>query len=476
MNAGVNAPSTVMRKIVPLLILAIAGSIATRGQQIRLGILGGLHSSSVLETNHLVGWDSAVKKYNGSRSGYKLGIILEVPIGHSGFFLQPELTYITKGRNYKKNSDSLTALATDTIYNKSTLNLGYIEIPVNLTYKIPLTANRRNSLFIGAGPYFSFFYGGNITYSSLTQAPEQFASTSNPVNVGKGPDTYKTVDIGVNGKAGFELGKLMLSAYFSRGFTNFYHAAYPGTFHHQLFGVSLGIWLASSGKPDTLKRKDTDKDGIPDDEDMCPLKPGTAKYHGCPVPDTDHDGIDDEHDSCKTVPGLARYHGCPIPDRDGDGVNDEEDQCPDSPGPVENHGCPLLIAPPPISAPLAEIKKEAIDTVNFIAHNILFDANSEKLLDSSFHALDHLADLLRQHPEWHLTIEGYTDNTGLATANQVLSKKRAAAVRDYLIGIGIVPGRLTAAGFGQENPIADNKTPEGRAVNRRVELRLSLEK
>lgn len=494
MNAGINAPSTVMRKMVLLLLLALASSMGMKAQ-VRLGVFGGLHSSSVLETNHLPGWDSSTKKYLGSRSGFQLGVIVEIPIGRSGFFFQPAISYITKGRKYDKNYDSLTSLETDTIYNKQTLNLGYIEIPLNLTYKIPLTANRRNSLFISAGPYFSFFNSGNITNESLTQTPNTYASESNPVNVGKGPDTYKTFDMGVNGKVGFEMGNVMISTYFSRGLTSFYTAPYAGTFHHQLFGASVGIWLASSGTPLPPRKKDTDKDGIPDDEDACPLKPGTAKWHGCPVPDTDHDGIDDEHDSCpnvpglaryngcpvpdtdhdgiddehdscRTVPGLARYNGCPIPDRDGDGVNDEEDQCPDSAGPVENHGCPL----PKIIAPTVR------DSVNFIAHNILFNPASDRLIDGSFSALDQLAGILLAHPEWHLTIEGYTDNQGTPAGNLLLSQKRAAAVQHYLVQKGVAEARVEAAGYGQDHPLGNNKTAAGRAANRRVELKLSLEK
>jgi outer membrane protein OmpA-like peptidoglycan-associated protein len=244
-----------------------------------------------------------------------------------------------------------------------------------------------------------------------------------------------------------------------------------------------------------VKKKDTDKDGIPDDEDQCPLLPGTAKWHGCPVPDTDHDGIDDEHDSCptipgvaryngcpvpdtdhdgiddehdscRTIPGLARYNGCPIPDRDGDGVNDEEDQCPDSAGPVENHGCPL----PKVIMPAAR------DSVNYIAHNILFNPGSDQLKDSSFMALDRLAAILQTHPDWLLTIEGHTDNQGTPAHNLLLSQKRSDAVKDYLVKKGIAEARLTAAGLGQEHPIAINKTAGGRAANRRVELKLSLNK
>jgi OOP family OmpA-OmpF porin len=493
MNAGIYAPSAVLRKLVLLLLMAAAGHIGARAQ-VRLGILGGLNSANVLEKNSLPGWDTAVKKFYNSRTGFQLGIIIEVPIGHTGLFFQPAITYITKGRKYDKNNDSLTTLATDTIYNKEVLNLSYIEVPLNLTYKLPLSrSHRENSFFISAGPYFSFFYSGNITYQSLTQNPDQYSSVSNPITVGKGPDTYKTLDLGVNAKAGFELGKVMLNGYFSRGLTSFYNAPYPGTFHHQVFGISAGVWLTSTAPPAPVKKKDTDKDGVPDEEDQCPLQPGSAKWHGCPVPDTDHDGIDndhdscpnipgvaryngcpvpdrdhdgidDEHDSCPTVPGLARYNGCPIPDRDGDGVNDEMDQCPDSAGPVENHGCPL----PKVILPAAK------DSVNYIAHNILFTLASDQLTDGSFIALDELAAILQAHPDWLLTIEGHTDNVGTAARNLLLSQKRANAVKAYLVKKGIPEARLTAAGLGQEHPIASNKTAAGRTANRRVELKLSL--
>jgi OmpA-OmpF porin, OOP family len=492
MNAGAKSLTAVFIKIwVPLLTLAILTNGAARAQ-VRLGVIGGIHSASVLETNSLPGWDTATKPFNGPRPGFQLGFILEAPIGHHGFYFQPGLTYITKGRLYNKNNDSVTALLTDTVYNKESWNLSYIEIPLNLTYKFPLTLNRRNFFFLSAGPYVSFIYGATTTTSSLL-TNQTYNSETDPVSVGKGPNTYKTTDIGVNARAGFELGNLMLSGYYSRGLTSFYTATYPGTFHNKVIGFSVGVWLTTTGV--ATKKRDTDMDGIPDDEDLCPLQPGTkawhgcpvpdsdhdgvddehdscknipgvARYNGCPVPDTDHDGIDDEHDSCPTVPGLARYHGCPIPDRDHDGLNDEEDQCPDSAGPVSNHGCPL---------PVPEIKKEDTERVNYIAHNVFFNASSDRLQDTSFIALDQLAALLLEHPRWRLTIEGYTDNSGRPATNLLLSRRRAAAVKNYLTGKGIPEERLESVGFGQEHPVADNKTVEGKAANRRVEMKLSVQ-
>jgi outer membrane protein OmpA-like peptidoglycan-associated protein len=477
MNAGL----PVWRKFPFLLFFLAAGIGGNSAQaQVRLGILGGLHSSNILETNSLPGWDTAVKKYLSSRSGFELGIIVEVPLGHSGFYFQPALTYVTKGRQYSRNNDSIAALNNDTIYNKSSVNLSYIEIPLNVTYKMALTSNGRNSFFLSAGPYVAFINSGSTTTQSLTGNPEQFNSETDPVTVGKAPDSYKTVDIGINGKVGFELGNIMLNLYYSRGLSNMYTATYPGTFHNTVFGASLGLWLTGSGTPPPMRKKDTDKDGIPDVEDACPLKPGVAKYHGCPVPDTDHDGIDDDHDSCRTVPGVARYHGCPIPDRDGDGVNDEEDACPDSAGPASNHGCPLppppvVVVAPPV-APALTIRTEDSLAIDYIAHNVLFNSSSDQFRDSSYMALDTLAARLLAHPEWHLTIEGHTDGSGIQAKNMLLSQRRADAIRAYLLKKGIPESHLTAIGYGSGRPVATNLTAVGRAANRRVEFKLSIEK
>ena len=484
-----------MRKWAPLFLSIFTGYLPLHAQ-VRLGILGGVHSTKVLETNNLPGWDTTVQQFERSRTGFQLGVMVEVPLGHHGIFFQPSVLYTTKGRNYTRNNDSITALQRDTIYNKQLLELGYIEVPLNITYKIPITANRRNSIFISAGPYFGFFFNGSVTTESLTASSNEFHSQTKPVAVGKGPDTYKTLDVGINGRVGFEMGNVQLAGYFSHGFTSFYNAPYPGTFHHQVIGLSLGIWLTSTGNPPAKRKLDSDRDGITDDVDDCPLQYGSSRWHGCPPPDTDHDGVDDdhdscrtiagvarfngcpvpdtdndgvddEHDSCRTIPGLARYNGCPIPDRDGDGLNDEVDQCPDSAGPVENHGCPL---PAPI------IKKETTEQVNFIAHNILFNSSSDQLTDGSFKALDQLAVLLHDHPELHLRIEGYTDNSGNAAANLLLSRNRATAVKAYLVAKAISPSRLSAEGFGKEHPVAGNRTNAGKSANRRVELKLSIEK
>jgi OmpA-OmpF porin, OOP family len=204
---------------------------------------------------------------------------------------------------------------------------------------------------------------------------------------------------------------------------------------------------------------DSDKDGIADKDDKCPNEAGMAKYSGCPIPDSDKDGLNDENDKCPTVAGVARYEGCPIPDGDGDGVNDEEDKCPAVPGVASNGGCP-------------EIKEEVKQKVEFAAKNIFFNTGSAVLLKKSYKPLDEVVKVLNEYPTLILDIEGHTDNTGKAERNQTLSEERAAAVKAYLVSKGISESRLVAAGYGQDRPVADNKTAAGRAQNRRSELKL----
>jgi outer membrane protein OmpA-like peptidoglycan-associated protein len=198
---------------------------------------------------------------------------------------------------------------------------------------------------------------------------------------------------------------------------------------------------------------DTDGDGINDEEDKCPTVAGIAKYNGCPIPDTDKDGINDEEDQCPTVAGVDKYHGCPIPDTDGDGVNDEEDRCISIAGPADNNGCPKI---------------------NFNAENVQFASGTANLTTGAKTELNKLVTILnKDYPDVRLSIEGHTDNTGKADANQLLSEKRAAAVKTYLVSKKVDVDRLDAVGYGQDQPIADNATPEGRAKNRRVAFKIS---
>ncbi len=234
--------------------------------------------------------------------------------------------------------------------------------------------------------------------------------------------------------------------------------------------------------------KDTDGDGILDSNDKCPTEKGTSKYQGCPVPDTDGDGINDDNDKCPNDKGVVRYEGCPVPDKDGDGINDEDDKCPEVKGVARYQGCPIPdtdkdgvndeddkcidVAGPESNQGCPEIKEDVKTKIEYAAKNIFFETGSAKLKAISNKNLNEVAKLLKENESVQLDVEGHTDNSGKADKNQTLSENRAKAVFDYLVAKGIDAARMTSAGFGQDQPVADNATPAGRSKNRRVELKL----
>jgi outer membrane protein OmpA-like peptidoglycan-associated protein len=209
--------------------------------------------------------------------------------------------------------------------------------------------------------------------------------------------------------------------------------------------------------------KDSDGDGVADYLDKCPSTPaaarGTVDEKGCPK-DSDGDGVPDYLDKCPRTPAAARgmidETGCPK-DSDGDGVADFEDKCPDVPGILENKGCP-------------EIKQEVKEVFQKALNGIEFDSGRATIKRSSNKILDDIVKIMLENPAYLLSINGHTDNTGQAAKNQTLSEERANAVKNYLESKGVRADRMTAQGFGQDQPVTSNSTAAGRAKNRRVEF------
>lgn len=207
---------------------------------------------------------------------------------------------------------------------------------------------------------------------------------------------------------------------------------------------------------------DTDGDGVLDFLDECPTIAGPAENNGCPWPDTDGDGVLDKDDKCPTIPGPKANEGCPYVDTDGDGVPDKDDECPTVAGPKENKGCPI-------------IEEEVKEILRTAFENLEFETGKDIIKEVSKPSLDELAGVLIKRDTWKLQIAGHTDNVGNAQSNLILSKKRAEAVRNYLVSKGIDAKRFSVLYFGQTQPIADNATPEGRQKNRRVEMNIIFE-
>ena len=282
--------------------------------------------------------------------------------------------------------------------------------------------------------------------------------------------------------------------------------------------------------------KDTDKDGIPDEEDACPTDPGPASTNGCP--DKDGDGVPDKVDRCPDQPGSAALNGCPdsdgdgvadiddrcptqagpkelkgCPDRDGDGVADIDDRCPDQKGPAQFKGCPDTDgdgipdiddacptqkglpqfkgcpdsdgdgipdnqdrcpnqAGPASNGGCPEPTVEEINKINLSAKSINFQTGKATIVKTSYPVLDVIEEIMNNYPTTKWEIDGHTDNVGKPDKNMALSQARAKAVADYFVSKGISADRLTEQGFGDTKPIADNKTSKGRAQNRRTEIKM----
>lgn len=113
---------------------------------------------------------------------------------------------------------------------------------------------------------------------------------------------------------------------------------------------------------------------------------------------------------------------------------------------------------------------DALNSQGFIALDIHFDTNQATIKPESKPIVDQIAALLQDNPSLKVSIEGHTDNTGTPQSNKTLSQKRAEAVVSAMVQHSIDANRLSAVGWGQEKPVADNRTEEGRAKNRRVEV------
>jgi outer membrane protein OmpA-like peptidoglycan-associated protein len=200
---------------------------------------------------------------------------------------------------------------------------------------------------------------------------------------------------------------------------------------------------------------DSDKDGVYDGIDRCPNTPSGVKVDrsGCPL-DEDNDGVPDYKDKCAGTPQGAKVdmNGCPI-DSDNDGVADGIDSCPGTPAgtPVDEKGCPLA---KPIEKPL-------VLHIEYAIRSVEPDAAAKTKLDD-------LAARMKVYADVRIDINGYTDALGSTTLNKQLSQRRADAIKKYLEGKGISSARMTATGYGETNFL--DPANKNSKTNRRVEI------
>jgi outer membrane protein OmpA-like peptidoglycan-associated protein len=231
-------------------------------------------------------------------------------------------------------------------------------------------------------------------------------------------------------------------------------------------------------KPAVDRRElDSDGDGFPDDEDACIYdaedRDGFADDDGCPDIDNDADGLIDGKDACpdrsEDRDGFQDEDGCPEVDNDEDGVADGADRCRMAPEDLDGFedfdGCPE----PGPARPAVTLSGSR----SLLPEIIYFEGQADTLGQSSRPLLDELARTLQRLPAHkRVRVEGHTDDAGNREHNIDLSYRRAKAVVEYLKARGVGAERLEYMGYGGSKPLADNRTPEGRALTRRVQFTL----
>jgi outer membrane protein OmpA-like peptidoglycan-associated protein len=215
--------------------------------------------------------------------------------------------------------------------------------------------------------------------------------------------------------------------------------------------------------------QDADGDGVPDGLDRCAgtLAGATVDANGC-TQDADRDSVLDGLDRCPDTPAgaIVDATGCPL-DGDGDGVPDGLDRCPETQpsAAVDSTGCPVITN---------EMERRLLETGKVRLEGVSFASGGAKLSPQSAPVLDEVGEILVRRQELVVEIGGHTDSSGDARFNEQLSHRRARAVLDYLLAKfpTLTPSRLSAKGYGASEPAADNATKAGRALNRRVEVKV----
>ncbi|MBM3447723.1 MAG: OmpA family protein [Bacteroidetes bacterium] len=249
---------------------------------------------------------------------------------------------------------------------------------------------------------------------------------------------------------------------------------------------------------------DRDEDGVMDKADNCPDVKGLVQLNGCP--DQDGDGIIDQDDLCPTEFGIAARRGCPAPSltefvggteietvrQTADvfaytkDVDTKQAQFKLAGFGIDTVTVVYVSAPNlrgknaykekdgyfrfPKEAEAVVLKEEEKEVIKKAFNNLEFETAKDVIKPESLASLNELANLLVTYPNWKLRISGHTDNKGKRETNLVLSKKRADAVKRYLMTKGLPDSKFEVLFFGPDQPIAPNDTEEGRALNRRVEM------
>ena len=207
----------------------------------------------------------------------------------------------------------------------------------------------------------------------------------------------------------------------------------------------------AAGKKELAGCPDRDGDSVADIDDRCPDEPGKKELVGCP--DRDEDGIADIDDACPGVKGRPQFNGCP--DTDGDGIPDNIDKCPAVPGVDAYNGCPV-----PVKGLLLQ-------------KTVYFNSQENVIVDRSITDLNEIVAFMNKHSEATILISGYADDNGSEQYNFRLSLERMDNVINYLKKKGMKSSKIKKNFFGYSKPVSNDISPKGRALNRRVEIKIT---
>lgn len=463
----------------------------TAKAQFSVALVGGPQSNSVTPAFTMT--PDTVRHGVKRQIGINFGFVGNVALDKKRtLFFRTGVLYSAKGSQADQYFDTTNVDIDEgpyMVYANTKLKLNYIDVPVNLLYKLPLKG--KTKFLFGGGLQGSMFYNGSTDFSTIKA--EKATPNSVPVlqykqvinedlPIGNTSNRFQLVHVSANALTGFEFGRVFITVDYSKGLNHFFKSD-DHSYKHQTLGAHLGIYFGNTqtSKPKVVKDSDNDGindnldacpdlpgteltkgcpdkdgDGIADKEDNCPDQPGTLRDKGCPVPDRDKDGIRDDEDKCPNLAGTKKYEGCPVPDTDRDGVNDEEDKCPDVAGTKDNHGCP-------------RVTKEQQQKIAYAAKRIEFEFKKVELSKSSYPQLNEVVNILKSNPTLNIRVEGHTSGP-VKESNTILSQKRAESVRDYFISKGIAANRIVALGLGSSKHISKDGDKKENPIDRRVEL------
>jgi len=387
----------------------ILGGIPVVGDLVG-GLLGGLLGGGAASGNFETSYDKAISY------GFTVGYKFESPI---------RLEF-----EYRQGENDVDSLSSGGVSVSSDGSLEVTSMMGNLWYDFSATERLR--------PYIGF---------GLGQANLDFGDADDDVTIaqlGAGITFHMTPRLALDAGYRYSVGD---DASFKSGTTE---TEIEYSAQSLLVGLRYNFFDAKYGV------QDADGDGVSDEMDECPATPRGVQVDsvGCPL-DGDNDGVADYLDQCPNTPAGAKVNasGCPL-DSDNDGVVDADDACPDTPAgqAVMSNGC---------------AKDQAV-----ILRGVNFELNSAQLTMNAETILNGVAETLVSSPGFDVELQGHTDSTGSDSYNMNLSQNRAKSVKSYLVSSGVEANRLTARGYGEEQPIASNDTKDGRAQNRRVELKV----